>query len=71
MFLSENLATSSRKERLKRWAVDFPYAYGIDESTANLFYTSTADLRLSELPKGPVVFVADASLQAFPRICFM
>lgn len=54
------------EERLKRWAVDFPYAYGIDESTANLFYTSTADLRLSELPKGPLVFVADASLQSFP-----
>ena len=54
------------EERLKRWAVDFPYAYGIDESTANLFYTSTADLRLSELPKGPVVFVANASLQSFP-----
>ena len=54
------------EERLKRWAVDFPYAYGIDESTANLFYTSTADLRLSDLPKGPVVLVADTSLQSFP-----
>ena len=54
------------EERMKRWAADFPYAYGIDESTANLFYTTTADLRISELPEGPVVIAADASFQAFP-----
>lgn len=58
------------EERLKRWAIDFPYAYGVDESTANLFYTSTADLRLSELPKGRVLFVGDASLQSFPPNLF-
>lgn len=54
------------EERIKRWANDFPYAYGIDENTANLFYTTTADLRLSELPDGPVVIAADASFQVFP-----
>ena len=54
------------KERLSCWAANFPYAYGVDETTANLFYTTTTDLRLSELPPGPVVVVADASFQAFP-----
>jgi hypothetical protein len=54
------------EERIKRWANEFPYAYGIDENTANLFYTTTADMRLSELPDGPVVIAADASFQVFP-----
>ena len=54
------------EERCKQWAVKFPYAYGIDEITANLFYTTTADLRLSHLPEGPVVVAADVSFQAFP-----
>jgi hypothetical protein len=51
---------------MRRWADDFPYRYGIDETTANLFYTTTADLQLSELPTGPVFIAADASFQAFP-----
>ncbi|MER9436379.1 CHAT domain-containing protein [Mesorhizobium sp. M0618] len=54
------------KERLNHWATKFPYAYGIDEVSANLFYTTTADLRLSALPDGPVVVAADASFQVFP-----
>ena len=53
-------------ERFKSWAVEYPYAYGVDETTTNLFYTTTADLRLSSLPEGPVVVVADTGLQAFP-----
>ena len=57
------------EERMKRWAVDFPYKYGIDEDTANLFYTTTADLRLSSLPSGPVVLVADTNLRPFRLIC--
>ncbi|WP_292040076.1 MULTISPECIES: CHAT domain-containing protein [unclassified Brevundimonas] len=52
--------------RLNAWSVDFPYAYGIDETSANLFYTTTADLRVSALPEGRVVIVADIDLQAFP-----
>ena len=52
--------------RFKTWAADFPYRYGIDESSLNLFYTTTANLRVSELPDGPVVIAADANLQAFP-----
>jgi hypothetical protein len=53
-------------ERMERWAVRFPYDYGVDEISANLFYTTTADLRLSQLPDGPVVVAADASFQTFP-----
>jgi hypothetical protein len=58
------------RERFARWASDYPYAYGIDESTANLFYTTTADLRLSGLPEGPVIVVADANVQPFPPNIF-
>jgi CHAT domain-containing protein len=57
-------------EHFGRWASDYPYGYGIDESTANLFYTTTADLRLSDLPEGPVIIVADASVQPFPPNIF-
>jgi hypothetical protein len=38
--------------RFARWSSEYPYAYGIDEDTANLFYTTTADLRLSSLRMG-------------------
>jgi CHAT domain-containing protein len=54
------------EERFERWKTKYPYEYGIDETTANLFYTSTEDLRLSELPTGPVVVIADVTLQPFP-----
>ena len=54
------------EERFKQWAVEYPYAYGIDEVTPNLFYTTTADLRLSQLPEGAIVVAADVSFQAFP-----
>lgn len=58
------------EERINAWAVEFPYRYGIDESTPNLFFTTTADLRLSTLPKGPVVVAADVTLQPFPPNLF-
>ncbi len=58
------------EDRFRVWAADHPYAYGIDESTPNLFYTTTAHLRLSGLPDGPVIIAADASLQPFPPNIF-
>lgn len=48
------------------WSEKFPYEYGIDDDTPNLFYTSTESLRLSSLPAGPIVVVADTELQQFP-----
>lgn len=54
------------EERLRRWSRSYPYAYGIDEDSANLFYTTTQDLRFSSLPPGPVILAADTSLQVFP-----
>lgn len=53
-------------KRFAIWSKKYPYAYGIDEETVNLFYTTTADLRLSKLPQGPVVIVADVRFQPFP-----
>ena len=58
------------EERFETWALEYPYRYGIDESSPNLFYTTTAHLRLSELPHGPVVIAADATLQPFPPNIF-
>jgi hypothetical protein len=58
------------EERFKAWALDYPYQYGIDESSPNLFYTTTENLRLSELPPGPVVLAADATVQLFPPNIF-
>src|SRR3546814_18638104 len=52
--------------RFKAWAKDFPFDYGIDEDSANLFYTTTADLRFSSLPQGPTVLVTETGLQSFP-----
>jgi hypothetical protein len=53
-------------ERFNCWSKKYPYAYGIDEGEVNQFYTTTADLRLSSLPQGPVVIVADVRFQPFP-----
>jgi hypothetical protein len=52
--------------RLHSWAKEFPYRYGVDENTLNLFYTSTEGLGLSDLPEGRVLFVTDAKLQLLP-----
>jgi hypothetical protein len=54
------------EKRFKVWSGKYPYAYGIDGESVNLFYTTTADLRLSSLPQGPVVIVADVTFQPFP-----
>lgn len=48
------------------WTEEFPFRYGIDEKTPNLFYITTEQLRVSALPDGPVVVVADADLQQLP-----
>ena len=52
--------------RLREWSKKYPFDYGIKETTANLFYTTTADLRFSTLPEGPTLLVAEAGLQTFP-----
>lgn len=48
------------------WTDEFPFRYGIDEKTPNLFYITTEQLRVSALPDGAVVVVADADLQQLP-----
>jgi len=57
-------------ERFKIWSKKYPYAYGIDEESVNQFYTTTTNLRLSSLPQGPVVIVADVRFQSFPPNLF-
>lgn len=54
------------EERFTSWSQKYPYAYGVDEDSVNLFYTTTADLRWSSLPEGPIVIVADVTFQPFP-----
>ncbi|RDL47757.1 hypothetical protein BLJAPNOD_05479 [Ensifer sp. M14] len=47
----------------RQWSKEFPYRYGVDEKTANLFYTSTERLGLSTPLPDKVVFVTDSKLQ--------
>ena len=54
------------EQRFRAWSTSFPYAYGIDGTTTNLFYTTTEKLRFSSLPIGPVVLVSNVGFQAFP-----
>lgn len=55
----------------RKWAGEFPYLYGVDDGkTANLFYTSTQQLQLSQLPDGPVTIIADTELQQIPPNLF-
>jgi hypothetical protein len=54
------------EERFRLWMTRYPYEYGINETTANLFYTTTADIRLSALPPGPVVLIGGTDFQPFP-----
>jgi hypothetical protein len=49
------------------WKETLPFGYGVDDgATANFFYTTTEHLRVTSLPDGPVVVVADSDLQIFP-----
>ena len=42
-------------ERLQTWKEEYPYRYGVDDTTFNLFYTSTDGIGLSGLPEGRVL----------------
>ena len=55
---------------LRDWAREYPYRYGVDEDTPNLFHITTEHFRLSNLPEGPVLVVADTELQQFPPNLF-
>lgn len=48
------------------WAKTYPYKYGIDETTFNLFHVTTEALKWTGLPEGPLVFVNDVALQPYP-----
>lgn len=52
--------------RLRQWAERFPFGYGLDDRPPNIFYTTTDNLRFSDLPPGPIVLIPEASLQSFP-----
>ena len=49
----ENLTKSYTKNGARLGPCSILIEYGIDESSPNLFYTTTADLRLWELPAWP------------------
>jgi tetratricopeptide (TPR) repeat protein len=53
-------------DELLTWRQEYPYRYGIDDQTFNLFHTSTEHLGVSELPAGRVLFVADTEIQTLP-----
>jgi Tfp pilus assembly protein PilF len=53
-------------QRIRAWTREFPYRYGIDESTPNLFHISTEGLGVAALPEGRVVLIWDTELQPLP-----
>jgi hypothetical protein len=57
-------------DSLEAWARDFPYAYGLENNPANIFYTSTERLRFEDIPKGPTVLVLDTHIQELPPNLF-
>lgn len=52
--------------RLRAWSSHYPFDYGTDETTANLFHVTTDDLRLETLPEGPIILIADSEMHSFP-----
>lgn len=48
------------------WINEFPYRYGIDEKTMNLFYVTTERLRFSDLPMVRTLLVASTDIQQIP-----
>lgn len=51
--------------RFQKWAEEFPFKYGVDEQTFNLFHTSTEGLGVSDLPQRAAI-VASTALQRIP-----
>lgn len=47
------------------WSAEFPWLYAYNDSP-NLFYTTTANLRIGETPFVPTIVSAAVPLQAFP-----
>ena len=50
------------EDRLRQWSEEFPFRYGVDEKTPNIFYTSTEGLGVGDLPQRAVI-VAGANIQ--------
>jgi hypothetical protein len=61
----ESEAVFSR-DALRDWRQEFPFRYGVDQDTPNLFYTSTEGLGLSLQPGQPLILAGDVSLQVIP-----
>lgn len=53
------------RARFQEWSKEFPYKYGIDESTFNLFHTSTEGLGVSDFPERAAI-VTSIALQRVP-----
>ena len=53
------------RERFRKWAAEFPFKYGVDEKTFNLFHTSTEGLGVTEFPQRAAI-VASTALQRIP-----
>jgi len=53
------------EDRLRQWSQEFPFRYGVDEETANLFYTSTEGIGVGDLPSRAVL-ITGANIQHWP-----
>jgi hypothetical protein len=59
--LRESLEVFS-ENRLRQWSQEFPFRYGVDEETFNLFHTTTEGLGIGDLPPRAVL-VTSANIQ--------
>lgn len=52
-------------DRFYKWAEEFPYRYGVDDKSFNLFFTSTEKIGVGGLPERAAI-IASTSLQRIP-----
>jgi hypothetical protein len=52
-------------DRFYKWVEEFPYRYGVDDKSFNLFFTSTEQIGVGDLPKRAAI-IASTSIQRIP-----
>lgn len=57
------------RDRFSLWTEEYPFRYGIDTQTFNLFHTSTEGIGVSDLPPRAILIMS-ADLQQFPANLF-
>jgi hypothetical protein len=62
-------ATVFSRDRFFKWVEEFPFRYGVDDKTFNLFHTSTEQIGVGDLPERAAI-ISSTSLQRIPPNIF-